>query len=73
VRSVGGVVKHGGAASLLSKRRGRPSNNRLPEGYRDLALSLVRERYADFGPTLSGSPAQAPVPVATVATPVLPA
>src|SRR4051794_27383046 len=37
-------LKHGGAASLVSKRRGRPSNNRLPEAYRDLALSLVRER-----------------------------
>ena len=46
-------LKHGGAASLVSKRRGRPSNNRLPEAYRDLALSLVRERYADFGPTLT--------------------
>ena len=46
-------LKHGGAASLVSKRRGRPSNNRLPEAYRDLALSLVRERYADFGLTLA--------------------
>jgi Winged helix-turn helix len=44
-------LEHGGAASLVSKRLGRPSNNRLPEAYRDLALSLVRERYADFGPT----------------------
>src|SRR3954451_23839934 len=47
-------LKHGGAASLVSKRCGRPSNNRLPEAYRDLALSLVREPYADFGPTLAG-------------------
>ena len=39
-------LKHGGAASLISKRRGQPSNNRLPGAYRDLALSLVRERYA---------------------------
>src|SRR4051812_5497090 len=46
-------LKHGGAASLISKRRGRPSNNRLPEVYRELALSLVREQYADFGPTLA--------------------
>src|SRR5215469_18203936 len=46
-------LKHGGAASLVSKRRGRRSNNRLPEAYRDLALSLVRERYADFGPSLA--------------------
>src|SRR4051794_15847658 len=35
-------LKHGGAASLVSKRRGRPSNNRLSEAYRDLVLSLVR-------------------------------
>ena len=46
-------LKHGGAASLVSKRRGRLSNNRLPEAYRDLALSIVRDRYADFGPTLA--------------------
>jgi hypothetical protein len=46
-------LKHQGAASLVSKRRGRPSNNRLPEAYGDLALSLVREGYADFGPTLA--------------------
>ena len=46
-------LKHGGASSLVSRRRGRPSNNRLPEAYRDLALSLVRERYAGFGPTLA--------------------
>src|SRR5262244_732160 len=46
-------LKHGGATSLVSKRRGRPGNNRLPKEYRDLALSLVRERYADFGPTLA--------------------
>lgn len=42
-----------GATSLISKRRGRPSNNRLPAEVRDLAMSLVRERYADFGPTLA--------------------
>jgi hypothetical protein len=46
-------LKHGGAASLVSKRRGRPSNNRLPEAYRDLAVSLIRERYADFAPILA--------------------
>jgi hypothetical protein len=46
-------LKQDGAASLVSKHRGRPSNNRLPTEVRDLALSLVRERYADFGPTLA--------------------
>src|SRR5918997_4746062 len=42
-----------GAAGLASRRRGRPSNRRLPDAVRDAALTLVRERYADFGPTLT--------------------
>ena len=46
-------VKQNGAASLLSMRRGRPSNRRLPVEVRTLALSLVRDRYPDFGPTLA--------------------
>jgi Winged helix-turn helix len=46
-------VKQNGAASLLSKHRGKPSNHRLPAEVRTLALSLVRDRYADFGPTLA--------------------
>jgi Winged helix-turn helix len=46
-------LKQTGATCLLSKRRGRPSNHRLPAEVRSLALSIVRERYADFGPTLA--------------------
>jgi hypothetical protein len=42
-----------GAVSLVSKRRGRPSNNHLPASVRDLTMAIVRERYADFGPTLA--------------------
>ncbi len=45
-------LKQDGPACLLSKRRGRPSNHRLRAEVRILALSIVRERYADFGPTL---------------------
>jgi hypothetical protein len=41
-----------GAASLISKRRGKPGNNRLPQPVRDLVMTLIKERYADFGPTL---------------------
>jgi Winged helix-turn helix len=44
-------LKQDGPASLLSKRRGRPSNHRIPAEVRTQALSIVRERYADFGPT----------------------
>jgi hypothetical protein len=46
-----GGLKQDGPASLLSKRRGRPSNHRIPAEVRTLALSIVRERYADLGPT----------------------
>lgn len=43
----------GGAGALVHKGRGRPSNNRIATGMREKVLSLVREHYADFGPTLA--------------------
>jgi hypothetical protein len=46
-------LKQDGATSLLSKHRGKPSNHRLPAEVRTFALSIVRDRYADFGPTLA--------------------
>ena len=46
-------LKRDGATSLLSKHRGKSGNHWLPAEVRTLALSLVRERYADFGPTLA--------------------
>src|SRR6267143_6451565 len=46
-------LKQDGATSLFSRHRGRPSNHRLPAEVRTLALSIVRERYSDFGPTLA--------------------
>jgi transposase len=42
-----------GATALISKKRGRPSNRRTPESLKDQALAVIRERYADFGPTLA--------------------
>lgn len=42
-----------GAAGIVSKRCGRPSNNRAPEELTTLALAIIRDRYADFGPTLA--------------------
>jgi hypothetical protein len=44
-------LKQDGLTSLLSRCRGTPNNHRLPAEVRTLALSIVRERYADFGPT----------------------
>jgi hypothetical protein len=43
----------GGAAALVSKRRGQPSNNRLPEKTIKKAGRLLHRRYHDFGPTLA--------------------
>ena len=34
-------LEQDGATSLLSKRRGRPSNHRLPDEVRTLALSIA--------------------------------
>src|SRR6266550_1235528 len=45
--------RDGGASAIANRRRGRPSNNRLPDVVRDHAVALVREHYADFGPTLA--------------------
>jgi hypothetical protein len=42
-----------GPAGLASRRRGRPSNRRYPDQVREAALAAIRERYADFGPTLA--------------------
>jgi transposase len=42
-----------GPAGIADRRRGRPSNNRLPDVLREHAVALVREHYADFGPTLA--------------------
>lgn len=46
-------IRTNGAASIRHKARGRPSNNRICDGVRDYAVTLVRERYTDFGPTLA--------------------
>ena len=52
-RLLRGLKQDAGATSLLSKHRGKPSNHRLPAEVRALALSIVRERYPDPGPTMA--------------------
>ena len=47
------AYKAGGAAALVSKKRGRPSGRRLPEALRAKVIGLVRGLYADFKPTLA--------------------
>lgn len=45
--------KKDGASGLISNRRGRPSNRRLPNNIKELCLALIEKHYYDFGPTLA--------------------
>ncbi len=42
-----------GETALISKRRGRPSNNRLSAELKQQVIDLLHSRYPDFGPTLA--------------------
>ena len=42
-----------GPEGLISRKRGRPSNRALGAVFRETVLAIVREHYADFGPTLA--------------------
>ena len=42
-----------GASGVASGRRGRPGNRKLDDGLALRALTVIRDRYADFGPTLA--------------------
>ena len=53
VRRLLDVFEDDGAAAIRHKSRDRPSNNRISNGVRDYVLTLIRERYLDFGPTLA--------------------
>jgi len=47
------AFRSAGAAGLISKERGRPSNRRTAAAVRAAVLWVVRHNYADFGPTLA--------------------
>jgi len=42
-----------GVGGMISGRRGKPSNNRLPADLAQEAIRIVRERYSDFAPTFA--------------------
>jgi Winged helix-turn helix len=42
-----------GPTAVVSRKRGRPSNQRHGETFRRTVLSLVHEHCPDFGPTLA--------------------
>jgi transposase len=41
-----------GVRALVSKRRGRKSNHAYADAVKNWVIGLIREHYADFGPTL---------------------
>ncbi|MES0360843.1 MAG: helix-turn-helix domain-containing protein, partial [Anaerolineales bacterium] len=47
------AYRQSGAEGLVSKRRGKPSNNRLKAEVKQQALDLIYSQYHDFGPTLA--------------------
>jgi transposase len=53
VRRILRSYRQSGAAGLVSKRRGKPSNNQLKEEVKQQALDLIYSHYHDFGPTLA--------------------
>jgi hypothetical protein len=53
VRRLCAAFEERGPAALVSGKRGQPSNRRLPDELRLDAIEIVRQRYADFGPTLA--------------------
>lgn len=53
VKRLSHQVRQHGAAGLISKRRGKPSNRRIDAEQREHYVALVRQHYADFGPELA--------------------
>jgi len=47
------AYRRDGVQGLVSRRRGRPSNNRLDPRFVAKVVQLVKSRYPDFGPTLA--------------------
>jgi len=53
VRRLRKNYEENGGSGLISKRRGKPSNNHLSSETRQAAIDLLHGQYADFGPTFA--------------------
>ncbi len=53
VRRLLRAYRQSGTEGLVSKRRGKPSNNQLNEEVKQQAIDLIYSQYPDFGPTLA--------------------
>jgi len=53
VRRLLQAYRRTGAGGLVSRRRGKPSNNQMKDEVKQGAIDLIYRNYADFGPTLA--------------------
>ncbi len=53
VRRLMRAYRRSGAEGLISKRRGKPSNNRLKAEVKQQAIDSIYSQHHDFGPTLA--------------------
>ena len=53
VRRLLHAYRQKGAEGLISRKRGKPSNNRLESESKQQAIDLLHSQYHDFGPTLA--------------------
>jgi transposase len=53
IRRLVARLREDGPSGLISRRRSKPSNNRLDAATANRVLAIIRDRYADFGPTLA--------------------
>jgi len=53
IRRLAARLREHGPTGLVSGHRSRPGNRRLDTGVADRALTIIRDCYADFGPTLA--------------------
>jgi hypothetical protein len=53
VRRLERRVQADGPSGLMHRSCGQPAHHRLPEALKPRVIELIRDRYADFGPTLA--------------------
>jgi|307.fasta_scaffold50620_1 transposase len=54
VRRLLGAIRERGDAAMVHGLSGRPSNRKLATALEQKVVARIRQRYADFGPTLAG-------------------
>ena len=57
-RRIWSCYQREGPKGLISKRKGKPSNHQIACSLKEKAMKLVKEKYADYGPTLAAEKLQ---------------